>query len=204
MKNNIKQTMVLTVICIIGFCSTLHAQSNYKISESKNNDMRMSGTSTLHDWTTSSKNFTGDAQFAFKPGNDHLLVSIKSLNFSLAVLDLKSGESGLDKNAYKALKSNQYKHIVYKLISATVMPENDRKFLIKTVGSLTIAGVTKEIKMDVYYVVNEDSTITFTGSEKLNMTDYSVKRPTFMLGAMKTGDAITLDFTAVYGKQVAS
>ncbi len=204
MKNNIKQTLILTVICIIGLCSTLRAQSNYKISESKNNNMKMSGTSTLHDWTTSSKIFTGDAQFDFKTGNDHLLTAIKALNFSLAVLDLKSGESGLDKNAYKALKSNKYKHIVYKLTSATVMPENDRKFLIKTVGDLTIAGVTKEIKMDIYYVVNEDSTITFTGSEKLNMTDYSVKRPTFMLGAMKTGDAITLDFTAVYGKQIAS
>jgi hypothetical protein len=32
------------------------------------------------------------------------------------------------------------------------------------------------------------------------MTDYSVKPPKFMLGAMKTGDAITLNFTLVYQK----
>jgi len=32
------------------------------------------------------------------------------------------------------------------------------------------------------------------------MTDYQVKPPTFMGGAMKTGDALTLDFTMVYNK----
>ena len=32
------------------------------------------------------------------------------------------------------------------------------------------------------------------------MSDYQMKPPSFMLGAMKTGDAITLDFVLVYTK----
>ncbi len=71
----------------------------------------------------------------------------------------------------------------------------------QTQGKLTIAGVTREIAMDVYCTVNKDATITCVGSDKLNMTDYQVKPPTFLLGAMTTGDAITLDFTVVYKKQ---
>jgi hypothetical protein len=55
--------------------------------------------------------------------------------------------------------------------------------------------------MDVYCVMNKDSTITCTGSDKLKMSDYQVKPPTFMMGAMRTGDAITLDFTMVYKKE---
>jgi len=198
MKNKFKSALVLTMICTLGAISTLRAQSVYKINESKDIDMKLSGTSTLHNWAMEAKTFSGNADFTFKsPGQ---LSALTSLNFELAVADLKSGESGLDKNAYKALNANEYKDITYKLLSATITPKNDAKYLIKAHGNLTIAGVTKEVVMDVYCSVGKDGTITCTGSEKLNMTDYSVKPPKFMLGAMKTGDAITLDFTLVYKK----
>lgn len=199
MKKNIKQILVLITICIMGFSSLLKAQTTYKINGSMDLDMKLSGTSTLHKWAMNARTFNGEAQFGFKA--DHQLISLKGLTFSLAVLDLKSGENGLDKNAYKALKNNEYKDITYKLISATISPEKDNKYLIRARGSLTIAGVTKEVNMEVQCIVNDEATITCTGSEKLNMTDYAVKPPTFMLGAMKTGDAITLDFTLVYKKQ---
>jgi polyisoprenoid-binding protein YceI len=201
MKNNIKQILVLTTICIMGFSSLLKAQTTYKLNESKDMDMKLSGTSTLHKWTMEAKTFSGGADFNFKSGNPGELISVKALTFSLEVANLKGSESGLNKNAYKALKAKEYKDIDYKLLSATISPVKNNKFLIKAHGNLTIAGVTKEIDMDVECIVNEDKTITCTGSEKLNMTDYAVKPPTFMLGAMKTGDAITLDFTLVYKKQ---
>jgi len=197
MKKNFKQACVIAAICIAGFNPPLSAQEMYKINESKDIDMKLSGTSTLHKWTMSAQTFTGEAQFGF---TDHLLTTVKSLNFSLAVVDLKSGEKGLDKNAYKALKTDQYKDILYTLTSARVSPEKDKRYQITTEGKLSIAGVTNNVSMDVYCVVNPDNSITCTGSDKLKMTDYQVKPPSFMLGAMKTGDAITLDFTLVYKK----
>jgi len=198
MKNNIKQTLVLTAICIMGFSSMLHAQSLYKINDSKDIDMKLSGTSTLHKWAMDAKSFSGNADFTFKSAGQ--LSTLTSLTFALAVADLKSGESGLDKNAYKALNSKEYKDITYKLLSATITPKEDGVYLIKAHGNLTIAGVTKEVLMDVTCSVNKDGTITCTGSQTLNMTDYAIKPPKFMLGAMKTGDVITLDFTLVYKK----
>jgi polyisoprenoid-binding protein YceI len=200
MEKNFRQALIWTVFCAMGFTSALRAQTIYKINDSKDIDMKLSGTSTLHKWAMDAKTFSGEAQFGFKPGSDDQLASIKSLNFSLEVQNLKSGETGLDKNAYKALKTGEYKDILYKLISATVSLVNDNKYLVKTSGSLTIAGVTKEVAMDVYCVVNKDASITCTGSKKLKMTDYQVKPPSFMLGAMKTGDAITLNFVLVYKK----
>ena len=203
MKNNIKHGLILLMISIMGFSNVLKAQSNYKISESKDMDMKLSGTSTLHKWTMDAKTFSGDADFNFKAdGKD--LSAVKSLTFSLVVADLKGSEGGLNKNAYKALKAKTYKDIDFKLLSATVTPEKDHKFLINAHGNLTIAGVTKEVTLHVESTVNANGTITCTGSEKLNMTDYAVKPPTFMLGAMKTGDAITLDFTLVYKKQATT
>jgi polyisoprenoid-binding protein YceI len=198
MKNKFIYTLVLSMICTLALGHTLQAQSVYKISDSKDIDMKLSGTSTLHNWSMDAKIFSSTADFKFKvPGQ---LAAINSLAFTLAVADLKSGESGLDKNAYKTLNAKQYKDITYKLISATVTPKDNGKYLVKSRGSLTIAGVTKEVMMDVSCSVNKDGTVTCTGSQSLNMTDYAVKPPKFMLGAMKTGDAVTLDFTLVYKK----
>jgi polyisoprenoid-binding protein YceI len=150
----------------------------------------------MHNWDMKAHSFTGEAQFAFKAGDVRQLAGLHSLSFSLPVANLKSEKSDLDKNAYKALKSGQHKNIDYKLLSATFSAEKEG--LIETEGNLTIAGVTKEVAMNVYCVADSDSTISCSGSEKLKMTDYHVKPPTFMFGAMSTGDEVTLNFTVVF------
>src|ERR1700722_780084 len=185
MKMSFKQILVVMISCFIGFSQSLYSQAIYKIYESKDIDMKLSGTSTLHKWTMDAQTFEGNGQFNFKPGTKNVLTAIQNLTFSLAVQDLKSGEKGLDKNAYKALKTDEYKDIDYKLTSATVAPGAGNKYIVKTHGDLTIAGVTKPILMDISCVVNTNGCITCTGSYKLEMTDYQVKPPTFMLGAMK-------------------
>lgn len=198
---NYKQGFSAAVICVMGFSPmVLRSQSTYKVNTFETGNIKLSGTSTLHDWEMNAKNFTGTAQFGFNPANAGQLTSIKALTFSLAVLDLKSKDRGLNANAYKALKTKQYKNIQYKLTSATIQPGKADKYLVKTNGDLSIAGVTKAVSMDVYCVVNKDATITCTGTEHIKMTDYKVKPPTFMLGAMKTGDDLVLDFTMVYNK----
>ncbi len=188
----------LMLISIIGLNSIGCSQSIYKIEETKDVAMKLLGTSTLHKWEMEATSVSGEAQFVFKSGSKSDLVSLKSLSFALEVKDLESDNKELDKNAYKALKSDEFKDIHYKLISATVTPEKKNEYLFKTSGKLTIAGVTKEIEMDVHCRINKNGTITCTGSKKLNMTDYNVEPPSFLLGAMKTGDAITLEFNVVY------
>src|ERR1700729_435025 len=158
MKNSFKQVLAFFSLFLMAFSPVVHSQTLYKINESKDIDMKLSGTSTLHKWTMDAKTFSGEGQFVFKQGTTDQLASITTLNFSLAVQDLKSGESALDKNAYKALKSDQYKDILYKLASAKVLHGKDNQYLLQTQGSLTIAGVTKEVAMDVDCTVNKDAT----------------------------------------------
>ena len=131
-------------------------------------------------------------------GEAQAIDALSALTFTLPVRNLESDKNGLDKNAYKALKANKYENIVYKLASAKVIPDKAGNHLVKTNGNLTVAGVTREVSMDVHCYINKDATIRCSGSEKLKMTDYGVEPPTFLLGAMTTGDAITLDFTLVF------
>lgn len=197
MKNSFRKVMFLFVL--LAGSGIAGAQSVYKIVNSKGMDVTLSGTSTLHKWIMNAQNSSGEAKFGFNPKNAELS-SISALSFSLPTLNLKSKDKKLNKNAYKALKSTEHKNISYKMGTAKVMPENDGKYLVKTNGDLSIAGVTKNVDIDVYCVVNKDATITCTGSETLKMTDYDVKPPSFMAGAMKTGDDVTLNFTLLYKK----
>ena len=198
MKKNQTKIILLLAFCLFGFSQIIWAQSNYTIGESKSNDIKLSGTATTGDWDMHAYVFTGKAQFDFKKDDDHTLVGLNSMTFSLPVTNLKSKKKGLDKKAYRALKTDTYKNVTYALLSAKVSPEKDGKFLIKTMGNLTISGVTREVTMDMYCVVNKDASINCSGTKEMKMSDYKVEPPSFLLGAMKTDDAIKVDFNVVY------
>ncbi len=194
MKTNLN---ILSLIAMMGIASVGYAQPTYKIKRTKDVAVVLQGSSTLHDWHMDAKDASGEAQFAFKPGSKTELVSVNSLSFSVRAEDLKSDSKALDKNAYKALKTDKYKEIRYTLTSSTLIPEA-KGYLLKSVGKLTIAGVTKDVSLDVHCVPNSDGTVTCYGTYKLNMTDYNVVPPTFLFGAMSTGDPVTLIIAAVY------
>ncbi len=201
MNTYIKTGTLLFAACMLALSSQLFAQEVYKIAETTGNYMKLSGTSTLHKWDMTAQAFLSEAQFSMKSGTNSLGIgSCGALSFTLAVKNLKSGEKGLDDNAYKALKADSYKNIYYKLTSAQVVTGSGQKNMIRAMGKLTIAGVTKNVPMDVYYVVNADGTINCKGTVNLKMTDYQVEPPTFMFGAMKTGDDLVLDFSLNYKK----
>ena len=195
MKNYLKVVAVM-LMCFAGLNNIGFSQSSYKIQGTQAVEMKLKGTSSLHDWEMNAKSATGAAKFTLKSEKE--LVSLQALSFALEVTNLKSEKKGLDKNAYKALKSDKFKDIRYTLTSATLLPGKDG-YLFKTKGKLTVAGTTKEISMNIYCIVNADGSITCKGSYKLNMTDYNVTPPSFM-GAMKTGNAISLDFKVIYKK----
>lgn len=193
------QSFVLILICTIGLYNIGYSQSSYEIDDIEGIDVVVQGTSSVRDWEMAAKDGHGEAYFIFKSDSDSVLTSLDSLSFALEVKNLKSGSKKLNKHAYEALNTDDYKDIHYKLTSSTLSPDTVG-YLLKTTGELTIAGVTKEIEMDVHSVVNKNGTITFKGLYYLTMSDYDVEPPSLMWGAIKTGDAVTLDFEVVYKK----
>ncbi len=83
-----RKIIVSGFLLMIGTTQFLAAQTKYKIQETKDIDMKLSGTSTLHNWTMETQTFTGEAQFGFKTGNVQLN-SLKSLSFDLNVTGSK-------------------------------------------------------------------------------------------------------------------
>jgi polyisoprenoid-binding protein YceI len=126
-------------------------------------------------------------------------ITISAFKVDMSVYSIKSTEgSTMDNNTYKALKASQYPDIIYELIAtSTPVVGNAGVYLLKARGHITIAGVTKEVEMNVK-IHEEGGQLVFEGSQKIRMTDYNIKPPVAMLGMLKTGDEITISYNMVF------
>lgn len=148
----------------------------------------LEGTSNVHDWHMNSDK--GVFNLVVDENNSKIL----ALKFTLPVESLKSEHAGLDKNTYKALRTKKYATINFVASDVTAKKVSDRSFIIKSNGKLTISGVTKDVLLSATASIGSDNTITYSGSYSLNMTDYEVEPPTIMLGAIKTGNGVTIKY----------
>src|SRR6187399_2545074 len=189
-KNHKNLFIQLVLAATVFFPIGLYAQIN-KVISTNAGTMKLSGTSTMHDWDMNGV-FQVSGNFKVAEGSNKLQ-SVSGLNFVLPVENLKSDKRKLDETAYKALKTETYKEIYFKMTSSTITELQSNRYKITAHGNLTIAGVTKPIIMEVFWVMNADHSISCAGIQKLKMTDYKVEPPSF-LGFMKTGDDISLDF----------
>ncbi len=161
-------------------------------------DLVVSGTSTLHDWDM--KSVKADCQAALTFSNTGQITGLKALHFSTPTDGLKSDHSSMDKNAYKALKTDKNPSITYTMTSVTVTPAGEGASTVKCKGNLTIAGTTLNEDIVAVCKVNADHTITVSGSKAVSMKDFNMAPPTFMFGTVKTGNDIVLKFNLVLKK----
>jgi polyisoprenoid-binding protein YceI len=173
----------------------LNAQARYHASFSK---ISVAGTSTLHDWDMASEKANCDISFNFDGAN---ITGLSSLVFTVQAESLKSDHKGMDKNAYKALKTEKYPAISFTSNYANVRSNGPNSYVISAKGKLSISGVTKEVWLAGVSTINPaDMSIQTAGSAKIKMSEYSVEPPSFMFGAMKTGDEITVKFNVTLKK----
>ncbi|MBO9684037.1 MAG: YceI family protein [Flavisolibacter sp.] len=157
--------------------------------------VKVKGSSNLHDWIMEAKSGTIEANLNLA-SNVSYLAGIQSLTFNLPVKNLKSEEGNLmNTRAYDALKADKYPNISFKLLSATPTSNSANKSTFKVTGELTISGTTKQIEMTANATKNADGSVIITGTENLKMTQFGIKPPSYMFGALKVTDNLTIDYT---------
>jgi polyisoprenoid-binding protein YceI len=181
----VRRMAILSTVVLVLISFRSQGQDRY--AQKGTSTISIAGTSTMHDWTMTSKEATYDAVFETDAqGNP---VKLTSLTVSVRAESLKSEKHGMDKNAYSALKTDKNEQITFQLLAGRV----DRKN-VACDGKLTIAGTTKQINVDAAYTVLAGGSLQFKGTKKIVMTDYNVEPPSFMFGTVKTGDEITVSF----------
>lgn len=186
MKTNRKKIINRAVLALAMSFMVMMGIAQQSYRQSGSTVFTIAGTSTMHDWTMTSQGATYSA--SIEVNADGTPSKFTSVTVTLPAESLKSHEKAMDKNAYKSLNTDKYKDITFQLTSSKIAGKT-----ITCNGNLTIAGTTKAIDVDVTYEV-KNSTLVCKGSKKLKMTEFKVEPPTFMFGAIKTGDDITVTF----------
>ena len=116
---------------------------------------------------------------------------LETFEVAIPAKTLASPKDGLDKNMHKALKVEQHADITFRLVRL-----QGEAPALKAVGVLRIAGVEREVTLDMN-AQRKDNTLAVKGSLDLLMTDYGITPPKAMLGMLKTDPKVTVTFEAV-------
>lgn len=174
-------------------------QVTYKVDEGST--MTITGTSTLHDWTSKVNEVNGDFVFKTEIQNKKLPKSgsiVEQIRMVIPVLSIESPRgSTMDKKTYNALKSEEHPNMIFEVKSDNIeriIDKSAEKFLLKVTGDLTVAGHTKEITIDLEGQKLPSGQLKFLGAYPIDMVEYEIEPPSAMFGQIKTGKDVTIDF----------
>jgi hypothetical protein len=156
--------------------------------------LSISGTSTMHPYTVSTKALkvgggiaaAGDVKGLLQPG------ALQGFELQIPVSTFSSDKDGLTKQMAKALKADKHPVITFALDNYTVEPTAGG-VAVKSTGTLTVAGVEKSIPL-VLDVKEQAGALHVRGSRELLMTEFGIKPPTMFMGMLKTHDKVTITF----------
>lgn len=156
--------------------------------------IRIDGESNKDAWSVATTEISGTVTL----GGAAEAPTIEGARVVVPAAMIKSGKSTImDRLMYETLQVTEHPEIVYELVEATVAGAEGTTFRLETRGRLTLAGTTREIAMPVEVTRLPGGRLRLTGTHTLLMTDYGLKPPVAMFGALRTADEVTAHIEAV-------
>lgn len=184
MKNLVRTISKAFYVFLMITTVTGFSQKTYTLDAKP--QLKLSGTSSLHDWDMTSETATGKLIATVE---NNKLTAIKSLVVEMPAESIKSGKSGMDKNAYKAIQTDKFKTIKFELKSSAKLTDGTWNLT----GVFTIAGVSKQVTLKAKETATAGQ-YTFDGTYSFKLTDYKITPPTALMGTVKTGDDVKISF----------
>ncbi|MFN5136299.1 MAG: YceI family protein [Chitinophagaceae bacterium] len=173
---------------------------NAQTYTAKTYKLAINGTSTMHDWSSSATNVTVQGDFVITNG---VIEKITAGAVNVVVTSIKSHKnSGLmDSRTHETLKADKYPNITYAVSKISNIQQSGGEATGTVSGTLTIGGVGKPTDVVLKMKVLPNGDIEVKGNKKILMSNHGIKPPSFMLGALKVGDEVSLDIYVVLHKK---
>lgn len=154
------------------------------------------GTSTLRSWTCTADKI--EAKIDAESGvSDAVLEGRKvagSLEVEFPVANLECKNGTMNEHMRKALVATKYPEIKFNLTGYDLTKGTPVSGTVQ--GSLTMNGQSHPIAVPVQFA-RADGALRVTGKIPLKMTEWGVQPPRLMLGTLKVGDVVTVQFDLV-------
>lgn len=165
----------------------------------KNYKLTIKGTSSLHDWESTVDKLEAKGSFVI---SNNKLSDIRDVVVKIPVKAIKSTKGKImDNKTWEAFDHESNPVITFALKGKQI---NAEESTIAATGSLTMAGVTKTINLELTYKVLPGGELEITGSQKLAMSEYKMTPPTAMMGAIKVGDEVVVNISIVLSQVTSS
>ncbi len=183
---------VAIVATVVGFTPRLDARSAAALGVASST-VTVTGSTNVHGYTatTTAVRVTSAKTGAFDGGLWSLVEKpalVEAFEITIPAASLHSTKDGIDKNMHKALNVTVHKDITFRVKS---LASHGAAGALRAFGSLTIAGVTKDVTLDLT-AKRAGANLSVAGELPLLMTDYGIKPPKAMMGMMKTDPKIVI------------
>lgn len=168
----------------------------YELSPS-GNKVVITGTSSLHDWEMDVTQFRSGFTL-IREGSS--VKNIENTTFSCKSRDIKSDNSIMNKKTYDALKADEFPEIKFTGTTVTNMVSDGNNLKGTLTGKLSLAGQTRDISVPFTGTVN-DKGLSIKSSAEVTFSGFGMEPPTAMLGTLKTGDKVKVEFNLQYNQK---
>ncbi len=156
-------------------------------AQQSNVDFTVSGTSTVRGWTCS---VSGTAQVtsgssAPAPG---FAAGVQSATLTVPVADFECPDETMTEHLMDAMKPAEFGEITFRLDSYETSGDGA-----EASGALTIQAVTMPVSFPIS-LTPSGAGVTIAGEVGLDMTEYGVEPPVVLLGLLRVGPEIRIQF----------
>jgi polyisoprenoid-binding protein YceI len=154
------------------------------------------GTSTVRDFKCTAGTMdatiatTGDAAATALYAGQKAVTTV-AFSVPAAALDCRNGQ--MNEHMRKAIKADKAPTITFELGSYD-LADKGGKMQAALTGTLSLGGVTKPITVTADLVKDTSGGVRVKGAYDLRMTEWGLKAPSLMMGAMKVNELVKVNF----------
>ena len=203
-KTNLKQIIILmfSLISLSGFVKAQDGDIKY-VAEA-GSKLWIDGTSTIDSFTCNTHQINGFADIVNNLNMNDSSIRKDKVEVTVPVFTLDCGKSIMNDDMYNAMKANKFPMIKYELIKAHIASKLNStadRFLLKTYGYLTIAGVTNKVDITINVHKLSNGSFRLTGKKSLSMLDYGIVPPSHFFGLIRAHDQLVVNFDIIAGRE---
>lgn len=174
------------------FAAPAHAQN---IPLEPGSRVQLTGTSTLHDWAceATEMNTRLIAAGAITRADVRSQANQGIGELTLPIAALECGDDRMERQMRDVLRAAEFPEIRYLLTGYRMTPERG-ELTIEASGTITVAGVTRPLVVQVEGKVDDTGILHAAGAASFRMTDFGLRPPSAFFGLLKAGDLVGVQF----------
>jgi hypothetical protein len=177
---------------VIVFCAGLGVLlPTAAAAQQPNVDFSVSGTSTIRSWTCTVKGVLKVTPGSGAPSLPGMASGVQAATLTVPVKDFKCPNDEMTQHLMESMKPEQHAEITYRLERYVVNGGQA-----EATGSITINGVTAPLTLPLT-VDASGGRLQVAGNTRIDMTKFRVDPPVVMLGMLKVGPQVRIEFKGV-------